>query len=468
MGGDLIPPVDNVFTFDTLIPVISNNYLPEDSTRVNQNAEHVAGGITNDPLFGTSTATTFFQFKPFSFPFKFSDSVKTFDSAVVIMRFTGYYGDSANLVNFNLYEIFGPLLPDTNVTPTYTLQPNININRGRFWGTKSMQANRYRDTIQIKRGDSIYSRVNNQLRIPLNQALASALFFGDSLTVFGSDSIFSKFLPGWALESQGAPNALHYFNLVNGSEIRFYYRTKNGNKQDTVERAFGMTATSGHAIRFDRKRSGAEIESFQVQNPTVGVEQIYLDGTPGAMASLHIPGISEMSNRVLHRVELRVTELTPNTGAQSQLSPPRALYLDVQSKTDPNNFRGVPFDLSPFAGYFCFPRDGVDFNYFGGIPQRRIIDGQVHTEYVFNITRHVQSMITRNEPSFNYRLSVPYKLYYIDCVSPSPLYPPQIFPFTVGNAFINEIGEFRIRVAGGNHPDERLRMHVRAVYSRLQ
>lgn len=468
MGGDLIPSVDNVFTFDTLLTVIANNYLPEDSTRLNQNAEHLAGGINNDPVFGTSKATTFFQFKPFSFPFRFTDSVATFDSAVVIMRFTGQYGDSSFPVQFNLYEIFGPLLPDTTQSPTYTLQPNIGINRSKLWGTKTMQANRYKDTINIKRGDSIYSRVNNQLRIPLNHSLATALFFGDSLNVFGTEEIFNKFLPGWALEPEGSPNSLHYFNLVSGSEIKFYFRAKNGSKQDTLERSFAMTSTSGHAVGFDRNRNGAEIENFQIQNPTVGVEQIYVDGTPGAMASLRIPAIKEMSNRVLHRVELRVTELTPNTtGPQSQLMPPRALYLDVEQESNPGNFRGVPFDLNPFAPYFCFPNAGIDFSYFGGIPQRRTIDGQIHTEYIFNITRYVQSVITRSEPSFNFRLSIPYNLYYNECVNPSPLFPRQIFPFVSGNTYINEVGEFRIRVAGGNHPDPRLRMQVRAVYSTL-
>jgi hypothetical protein len=468
MGGDLIPPVDNVFTFDTLLTVIANNYLPEDSTRLSQNAIHVAGGINNDPLFGASKATTFFQFRPFSFPFKFTDSVATFDSAVVILRFNGQFGDSSYPVQFNLYEVFGPLLPDTTILPTYTLQPNIGINRAKFWGTKTMQANRYRDTINIKRGDSIYSRVNNQLRIPLNQSLASALFFGDSLNVFGSDSIFNKFLPGWALEPLGSPNSLHYFNLVGGSEIKFYYRTKNGSREDTVERSFGMTSRSGHAVHFERNRSGAEIENFQIQNPTAGVEQIYVDGTPGAMASLFVPGINVMSNRVLHRVELRVTELTPNTsGAQSQLTPPRALYLDAEQEREPGNFRGLPFDLNPFTNYFCFPASGIDFNYFGGIPKRRTIDGQTHTEYIFNITRYVQSVITRSEPSFYFRLSIPYNLYYKDCVNPSPLFPPQIFPFVSGNTYINEIGEGRIRVAGGNHPDPRLRMQVRVIYSTL-
>lgn len=470
MGGDLIPPVDNVYTFDTSLHVAANNYLPPDSTRINQNAEHVAGGIHNDPLFGTAKATTFFQFKPFSFPFRFpgADSIRYFDSAVLILKYQGYYGDSTFPVQFNLYQLGERLYPDTAIKPTYTLSANPAIDRSKFWGTKTMQANRYKDTVVLKRGDTIVGRVSNQLRIPLDKNLASALFFGDSLTVFGSDSIFNRFLPGWALEAFGSPNALHYYNLVSGSEIRFYYQIKNKDKRDTTEAAFRMTASSGHAVRFERNRTGAEIEQYLAQNPDSGATQVYIDGTPGAMATVSIPGIKEMKNRLLHRVELRITEMVSNTtGPQSQLTVPRGLYLDVEIPNAPGTFRGMPFDLSPFRPYFCFPSDGIDFGYFGGFPQKRFIDGKLHYEYVFNITRHVQSVITRNEPAFLYRLSSPYNLYYADCINPTPAFPAQIFPFAVGTNYINRIGEGRVRLAGGNHPDVRVKMKVRVVYSRL-
>lgn len=467
MGGDLIPAVDNINTFDTILTVISNNYIPDDSTRLTQGADHMVGGIANDPIFGTSKATLFFQMKPFLFPFEFTDSVKFFDSAVLVLQYSGHYGDSMAPLTLNLYEVDRKLYPDTSITPIYTINPDLGVNRSRFWGQKTMRANQYKDTIDIKRGDSVYRRVNNELRIPLNQFLAKALFEGDSATVYGSDSIFNSYMPGFALEAQGIPNAIHYFGVSTGSEIQFYYRAKKDTTQDTLMRAYGMTFTSGHAIKFERDRSGAEINSFLTQDPDRGVEQIYIDGTPGAMASLKIPGIQTLTNRVLHRVDLRVVELAPNTGATEQLIAPRALYLDAESIDEPGNFKGIPYDLSPFGRYFCYPQAGVDFSYFGGIAAKRQINGGTHVEYTFNITRYVQSVITRNEPFYNLRLSAPYYMYYKDCVSPSVSFPSQVFPFLAGNSFINNVGESRVRVAGGNHPDSRLRMQVRVIYSKL-
>jgi hypothetical protein len=330
-----------------------------------------------------------------------------------------------------------------------------------------MRANQYRDTIPLKYNDSIFAKVNNQLRIPLNALYAKKLFEGDSATVFGNDTIFRNFLPGFALEVQGSPMALHYFSLTAGSGIEFYYQQKKGAIRDTLRASFNVTSRSGHAVLFERYRSGSEINNALTPNPTTGVEEIFIDGTPGAMASILVPDLKTLSNRVLHRAELIVTELDPATGIFSQLTAPKALYLDAEYEKDPGNFRGIPYDLNPFTSYYCFPQSGIDFGYFGGVPRLITIDGIRHNQYRFNVTRYIQGLITRKEPHFNLRLSAPYYMYYRDCRSNTPPFEQQVFPFISGNRFINEIGESRVKVGGGNHPDPRFRMEVRLIYSTL-
>ena len=59
LGGDLIPVVDNVTTFDTLLSVETYNDLftdLTDSTRLTSTSTHFAGYIGNDPLFGKTNA----------------------------------------------------------------------------------------------------------------------------------------------------------------------------------------------------------------------------------------------------------------------------------------------------------------------------------------------------------------------------------------------------------------------------
>jgi Domain of unknown function (DUF4270) len=471
MGGDLIPAVDNVTTFDTILDVVSNNYIPQDSTRLNAGNDHMIGGIADDPQFGKTSARMFFELKPPNYPFLFEshDSIMLFDSAVLVLKYQGHYGDSSDPVNFKLYQTQSKIEPDLTVVPKYTLKPGLTANYSILWGEKTMRANQYDDTVYIKRGEKITSKVINQLRIPLNKALAEALFKVDTNNIYKNDSTFESYLPGFALEAQGSPKALHYFLLTStDTKLEFYYRAKRGGElRDTISRSFVFNANCGHAVDFKRDHSGAEINDYLVQNPTSGVPQVYIQGTPGTMATIDIPGLKTLSNRVLHRVELRVTEITENSGAYSQLTAPAAIYLDGEYENEPGNFRGIPYDLNPFGKYYCYPATGVDFAYFGGTRKSVKIDGDSLNRYTFNITRYVQSMITRNEPSFKLRLSAPFYMVYKDCSSGFASYPSQVFPFQTGGVFWNQVGESRIRVAGGNHPDEKLRMQVRVIYSKL-
>jgi hypothetical protein len=469
MGGDLVPPVDYINTFDTFLQVVSNNYIPADSTRLNAGNDHMAGGISADPLFGTTFSTMFFELKPPNFPFLFEhpDTVRYFDSAVLVLKFQGYYGDSAAAINYNLYQLGEKMSPDISVVPFYTLQPNLAINYSILWGQKSMRANQYRDTIFIKRGKDTTAKVINELRIPLDDERARALFFADTNTIFKNNANFIEALPGFALQAQGLPNALHYFTFTSGTKIQFYYRAKRGSSIDTISRDFVFNATCGHAVELNRNRSGAEINNFLAKDPVNGATQVYIQGTPGSMVSIDIPGLKKLSNRVIHRVELRVTELTENvTLPYSQLKAPLALYLDAEYEDDKGNFRGIPYDLNPFTKYYCFPGEGIDFGYFGGTAKKVVINGKTLTQYNFNITRYVQGLISRNEPFFDLRLSAPFYMYYKECANNNPSYPTNVFPFQNRGAFINQVGEGRIRVAGGNHPDPKIKMQLRVIYSK--
>lgn len=472
LGGELIPVVDNINTFDTILEVQSFNYIPEDSTRYFVNDPHPAGGNAIDPLFGSSKATLFFEMKPSVFPFNFgpADSIVGFDSAVLVLSFRGYYGDSAAPVNYKLYEVNRKMQHDTLVRPNYTLNPDLAPNTNKFWGEKSIAPNRYRDTLVIKRGDSVYAKVKNQLRIPLNSILASRLFyqFRDTTNgAFKSDSLFKEYLPGFALQADPAAASLQYFGLQDASsQVTFYYRTKSFGKIDTTSKGFGFTPTSGHAVKFERNRAGAEINNFLNADPQKGASQIYVQTAPYTKVSVKIPGLKTLTNRIIHRAELRVVELTPNNGPQSQLTAPPILYLDVEEKD--NNFKGVPYDLTPLTNYFCFPNNVIEFFYFGGPTKTEKINGESLNVYRFNIARHVQGIITRKEQVFNFRLSAPYYMVYSNCYNSNYTVPPNYFFLKNTNGSIPNIpGNGRVRLAGGSYPDVNKRMQLRIIYSKL-
>ena len=108
VGGDLIPAVDNITTFDTLFPVITNNELLPDSSRILRSEDHALGLIANDPDFGRTRADIYALFEPETFgsnPFLKFDSTLIFDSVVLALSYKQQYGDSTSKIKVNVYEI---------------------------------------------------------------------------------------------------------------------------------------------------------------------------------------------------------------------------------------------------------------------------------------------------------------------------------------------------------------------------
>ena len=95
IGNGLIPSVDGVNIKDTFFDVITNTFVDDNIARVYKADDHLIGVITNDPLFGKTTASAFFELKPTNYPFSFSgnkDSIIV-DSAVLVLSYKGAYGD---------------------------------------------------------------------------------------------------------------------------------------------------------------------------------------------------------------------------------------------------------------------------------------------------------------------------------------------------------------------------------------
>ena len=61
LGSDLLPIVDNVNTFADTFFINAQQKEYEDTTYVVNSDDHALGNISNDPLFGKTTANARFQ-----------------------------------------------------------------------------------------------------------------------------------------------------------------------------------------------------------------------------------------------------------------------------------------------------------------------------------------------------------------------------------------------------------------------
>ena len=106
LGTNIIPPVDNIRTFQTILNVESDNQLMNDTTRM-FSQDYGVGVIANDPEFGKTTADMYFTVEPAtygSYPFIKQDTV-VIDSLILSLSYQSQYGDSNSVQTFEVREI---------------------------------------------------------------------------------------------------------------------------------------------------------------------------------------------------------------------------------------------------------------------------------------------------------------------------------------------------------------------------
>ena len=313
MGLGLLPSADAFNTKDTILTVETVTVDRPDSLRVYGSDDHVVGTITNDALFGSTTASLYFNLKPAYFPYTTrgsKDSLKV-DSAVLILSYKGFYGDSTKPVTFNLRRISTntPLSPDSSVATNYPEVYNIQ--------TDATMANPYTlDFTHVH--DSVINRfeaAKDQIRIPLNKTFTDLfLKVYDSNTAYKTDTTLRQYFPGFALTTSNNNNVLVIVNLLDtNTKLGLYYTTNSTSTatpgaRDTVVDYFKFTATdNGDANFIKRNRAGSEASRhLGVANDSL----IYVQTSPGTLVKIKVPGLKNFANKVIHRAEL-IAEQVP-------------------------------------------------------------------------------------------------------------------------------------------------------------
>lgn len=400
IGTDLLPVVDNVHTFDTTLRVYADNYLFNDSSRVNPFSENALGLIEDDPQFGKTEAQIYLSVVPASLtanPFTSIDSIVGMDSVVLGLQYTGLYGDSNAIQKINVYEIADASFKDT---VGYLIRhPEFNIT-GAELGSSTINFTTLNDpkTIIVKRDTTVFE---NQMRIKLDPALGLRFAAYDTTvypTVKNRDSSFQEVFNGLALKvdaSSPAKTALAYFNLAGtNTRLTFYFRIIKNGVVDTVSTDFVLYASSTITARAANLISRTPAHNYASLSQTTGVidaEKLYIQSTPGSYAVLRVPGLSGLSNRIVHRAEL---SFHPDESSPDDLvyTKPNLLFLDMIDSTN-NRFITVGND------FIYSTSGGYDTLSFGGYFK--------NAKYFFNITRHVQELATKQTPNYSFRLYAP-------------------------------------------------------------
>jgi hypothetical protein len=462
LGSNLIPQVDNVNTFADTLPVNVTQGFFNDTPTVASGADFPLGtiGLAEDPVFGKTTASLYAELKPNLYPYSFGnkDSIVGFDSVLLTLAYTGFYGDSTVAQRLQVRTITSSDMRD-DTTYSYRNRP---AGLGPVIGSATIQPAALRNWIKFTNGrDS----VRNQIRIRItDNAFLNALYNRDTTVIpgnnaFRSDSTWKLIYKGFGIITDSTfsgKKGLFYCNLTNPlTRLEVHYRIKNAGRIDTGFASFGFaqsvsgaTRRSGFMWNIARTYAGAEIS-----NPAA--DAAYIQAGPGTYANVEVPALTGMTNRIVHRAELILEQVPGAPAVDTIFSAPAYLYMDLID-TGTNNFRPIPYDLNPDIGYPIYPGlSNFNFGYFGGFRRfKQDAFGKTINYYTFNVSRHVQGIVTRKEPVYKFRVYAPFQLDYT-----------RLLGIFGKENFFNAIALGRVKLGSGTNANYRMRMRI--VYSKI-
>ncbi|MBU3713959.1 MAG: DUF4270 domain-containing protein, partial [Ferruginibacter sp.] len=376
IGTDLVPEVDNINTFADTLEVLSTQGAFEgtykDTTKLSLTEEYVVGKV-NDPLLGETSAALYLQLKPPFYPYYIGklpkDTIVQADSVVLCLSYKSFWGDSTQPVQLQVFRVSEDAHGEWDSTSSYR---NINYAPGldeALSQPQTIDIRTLKNYVKIGKNDS----VNNQIRIKLSDQFRDQLFSRDTTVnrSFRNDTLFRFFNNGFAVVAKSG-NSLMYVNLLeNTTRLELHYKKKNNSPVDTVYSSFYFNSgLQGEIIR--RSSLANNIKRNRNALPS-GDQELYLQTTPGTFANVSIPGLSNYSNRVIHRAELQISQI-PDPVNDAIYREPGFLYLDLVD-TGINKWKPVYFDLNPSSlydpdfktiGLPYFPANGnVDIAYYG-------------------------------------------------------------------------------------------------------
>ena len=446
LGGDIIPGVDGVHTFDTSLTVETYDTIFDplkDSIRVGRSNDHILGNISSDPFFGKTNAKIFLELKPAFYNWNFSgiyDPDSLFlDSVVLVLGWNANYGDALQPQTIRVWEM-NPFV-EFRIDSFYTLRNEYFTHITPQLGSKTIIPDKLKDSVY-----SFQDTTAGQLRIRLDDDFGRRLLGYDTTEAYRSDSAFKTYFRGFEIAADATGNALMAFGLFNNpkTKLAIYYRFRKNGQDDTTVSYFQFTNASAQHNFIDRFNfSGTPLAAASA---TAGQDDhVYLINAPGSYTTVKVPGLRTLYNTIINRAELIVEQVYDPL--DMTFTPPDAIMLDVYDSTI-GEYKYTPYDFRPNdngtidPGYGSYGQNGVDGS---GNPIR---------VWKFNVTRYVQNIVNKNVPVHDFRLFTHRNVF-------ERIEIPGTSSFSYLNTIINSRYAFgRVRLGGGKHPTQPMRLRI--------
>ena len=350
-------------------------------------------GTFNDPVFGKTTADFANQYRLTGYPgFTKSDQI---DSLVLYTAYKQIYGDTITPQIFKVYELATDLPYD-----------------GKFYQDADLKGMSYSEVLAEKhyipkfRKDSLTKlygstkllpkdTVSQEISFKLSSTLINKLLAADSVTNSTND-LFLQYFKGLYIEASNLNNVGTLIKTV-GSGLMMYYHKAN----DTIPHSYVYTnnSTSSSISRFTHDYSTTAFFPH-LNKETVQDSLIYLQTSGGLRAKILIPNLGIWS---------RLIPAMANNPDTARLAINKAELIFTLDTIQSEPLKYIPSEQLVFSaidseGKTYLPSDYY-FSpaYYGGA--YNILD---HT-YRFNITQHIQDVITKKKVNYGFYLETSFK-----------------------------------------------------------
>lgn len=340
IGSDLIDDNNyiNVLKTDTM-QIECHAYIDSIGSK---NVRFALLGAMNDPVFGSTEASFYTQFRFSSAGHLFGDNAVV-DSLVLQLALSSLYGDTTTMHTVHVFELTDTL---SSTEPYYcysTLQSsNIDL------------ANGYQFTPQLKNtntiigGDTITQPI---VRIPLNNSLATTLIQLDSNSYSHPDNFKSLFKGLYiTCEGVGQNGSICSINLTNNTLTRLQLYYHDAETPENPQRYdYYITSTENYFNHFDHDYTLGSPEFTQqvLQGETaLGQETAYVQAMGGIRTRIQFPNLTLWNDSANHIIinEAKLILPAPSDIDTNIFTAPQKLVLvglnDSTTFIIPDNYEG--------------------------------------------------------------------------------------------------------------------------------
>jgi hypothetical protein len=356
IGLNLTPPGDRFKYHVDSTTVISASTLKQDSLTSEKRTSSLLGCM-NDPIFGRSTANLLTQLRLSSNDVDFGTNPQI-DSALLLLKYQGYYGDTTQLQSMRIYELTENLFFDS------TYYSNLNVTGFYDHG--------------VTVGDFSYYPVpsRDSLLIPLSADFGNKLLHTDTANLSNND-VWLTFFKGLYFESQPVEQggSIVYFDFTGGkSRLTLYY---HNDLNDSLKYEVVINSNCTWVNLFNHNYSGTPIAN-QINDSINNHPEAYLQSMGGLRTHLKLELPDSIMNQVNTGITINKAELIitiPDDPTAGSFGRPKSLRV---YNTGVNNKNEFIDDLM------------LGETYYGGTFSDKT------STYRFNIGRHIQNILHPN------------------------------------------------------------------------